>query len=506
MKARAQVFFRSSDAVPLLTGLVVSLPLLFRNAVIHVFPMGYAGLFTQMAAQIADANFALPVSSPFYGPGGIPFAYPPLGLYLLALFIKFTGSTYFFLRWLPPLLSLLSAALTFFLSKKFFNLPFAAMITMILTAASFDLHTAHVWSAGIVRAPAFVFAILFIYFYSPGAAGRSLKSSTIAGVFLGLAFLSHLAYGLFCLFWLATASASLPDWKPSIRAAFVTGVIAVLVSSVWIIPVVSTHGWVVFSGALNSHGGSQFLSGSFRWSGLLRLLYFNLAPILASPALAFLVLVGLIQLLLRRQFRFVFFFVLITLFFPENARFVSWLGCFIAGYGLWFVSIQLSEWMGRFVRIPHYVWIFLALCVLWWNGFAALVRFSPLLTESALDLQERRAEVFLGDGTYLALLAQDEAEWLPFLLEREPLVSQWGSEWLGTYDEQTRLMSLFQSCRKEKDWDCVKAVFADMDDAPHFVITYRAEKKLNGQISADPDWVEVHANGRYTVWAESEPR
>lgn len=506
MKARLQVFFESSDAVPLLIGIVASLPLLFRNAVIYIFPMGYAGLFTQMAAQIADANFALPVSSPYYGPGGIPFAYPPFGLYLLALFIKLTGSTYFILRWLPPLLSLLSVVLTFFLSKKFFNLPFAAMMTMILTAASFDLHTAHVWSAGIVRAPAFVFAILFIYFYSADAAERSLKSSIIAGVFFGLAFLSHLAYGLFCLFWLATASLSLRDWKISFRDAFVTGLVAVLVSSVWIVPDVSTHGWEVFSGALNSHGGSQFVSGSFRVGDLFRLLYFNLTPILANPALAFLALVGLIYLFLHRQYRFVFFFFLVTLFFPENARFVSWLGCFIAGYGLWFVSIQLSEWLGRFVKIPQYVWICLALGVLWWNGFTALTRFSPLLTESALDLQERRADIFSGDGTYLALLAQDEAEWLPFLLEREPLVSQWGSEWLGTYDEQTRLMSLFQGCRREKDWECVKAVFAEVDETPRFIITYRVEKKLNEQISADPLWVEVHVNGRYMVWAESEPR
>ncbi len=74
-----------------LAAIFASVPLLFSNAFLYGFPMGYAGLFTQMAQQIADANFVLPSMSPFYGPGGIPFAYPPLGLYLLAVFIKLTG-------------------------------------------------------------------------------------------------------------------------------------------------------------------------------------------------------------------------------------------------------------------------------------------------------------------------------------------------------------------------------------------------------------------------------
>ena len=506
MKARLQTFFKSADVVPLSIAIVLSLPLIFRNAVVNDFPMGYAGLFTQMAVQIADANFALPASSPFYGPGGIPFAYPPFGLYLLAVFIKITGSYYFFLRWLPPLLSLLSIVLTYFLSKRLFDLPFAAMITAVLAAASLDLHTAHAWSAGIVRAPAFVFAILFVYFYPADSGQRPLKNLLLSGMFLGLACLSHLAYGLFCIFWLVTASFTIRGWMRSIRDAFIAGMAAAFVVFLWVVPIVSIHGWEVFFGALNSHGGSQFISGSFHLADLFRLLYFNLSPVLSNPLFTILAFLGLLYLLWHGRFRFVFFFFLITLFFPENARFVSWLGCFAAGYGLWFVSIQLSDRAGKFINISRTVWVALALSILWWNGFETLSRFSPFLTESALDLQAKRAEIFQGEGDYLALLAQDEAEWLPFLLAREPLVSQWGSEWLGTYEEQTRLMSLFQGCRREKDWECVKAGIAGMDKAPRFIITNRIEKKLNEQILADPLWVEVYANGRYNVWAESEPR
>src|ERR1041385_860478 len=100
--------------------------------------MGYAGLFTQMAKQIADANFRLPMESPFYGPGGIPFAYPPFGLYLLAVLIKLTGKYFIFLRILPPLLSLISLIPLFYLTLQISKSPIASSVAIVLAATSSD--------------------------------------------------------------------------------------------------------------------------------------------------------------------------------------------------------------------------------------------------------------------------------------------------------------------------------------------------------------------------------
>lgn len=510
MKSRLQLFFRSAERIGFLAAVMVSIPLIFRNAIIHDFPMGYAGLFTQMAQQVAEANFVLPAESPYYGPGGIPFAYPPFGLYLLAVFIKITGKYFIFLRWLPPLFGLVSVCLTYLLAQKFFKLPFASMTAAILAAASLDLHTAHIWSSGIVRGSAFIFTILFMIAYSSNPELRTPRRLMVSSLFFGLAVLSHLAYGLFCFFWLAAASFSIRHWKKSLIDTVSTGLGAGLLASVWVLPVASLHGWDVFWGALNSHGGNAFFVEAVSISGLIRLLYINLTPLLSNPLLAGLVVIGIFYLLRHGYFRFVFFFLLVTLFFPENARFVSWLGCFTAGYGLWSISDRLCGWGARFVNVPRFIWIvivmFPALALLWLDGFSSVGRFTPLLTESALDLQAKRSEVFQDDGRYLALLIQDEAEWMPFLLELDPLVSQWGSEWLGDYDEQTRLMSLFQTCRKEKDWACVNSALNETGAAPRFIITYRIEEKLNEQISADDAWAEIYANRRYIVWQVVEAR
>jgi len=498
----------SNSTIAFLIAILVSAPLLFYNAFLHVFPMGYAGLFTQMARQIADANFAMPGESPYYGPGGIPFAYPPLGLYILAVFIKLTGKYYIFLRFLPPIFSLLSVGLTFFLAQKLFKQPFLSAAVAILTATSVDLYIAHTWSAGVVRAPAFVFLILVLYFYSPNPDKRSTRDTFLSGLFFGLAALSHLAYALFCFLWIVVASVSLRNWKKTIVDAFLAGLTALIVASIWVIPTAFRHGWRVFFGAFNSHGGNELMTEAFNLASLVRLFQINLAPILSNSLLAALVLAGGIYLLLHKQYRFVLFFFLIVLIFPENARFVYWLGCFFAAYGLWLLSAQLYEWISKRVKISQPVWMAVLLTpilgILWWGGFSSISRFAPFLSNSALELQGRSSEIFLRDGTYLALLIQDEAEWMPFLIQHEPLVSQWGSEWLGQYDQQTRLMSLFQGCRKEKDWACVKSVLAEMGSSPDYVITYRIDRKMNEQIAQEGRWREIFFSERYIVWEVEE--
>ena len=60
----------------------------------HLFIIGFkvpfdlGGLFYQMSIEIIKNGFLLPVSIPYYYPGGLPFAYPPLPFYIQAIVIK----------------------------------------------------------------------------------------------------------------------------------------------------------------------------------------------------------------------------------------------------------------------------------------------------------------------------------------------------------------------------------------------------------------------------------
>ncbi|MCC6416690.1 MAG: hypothetical protein IT429_00405, partial [Gemmataceae bacterium] len=79
-------------------------PLLVWTAVRHGLPLGYAGLFALMAELVAANGFRLPEWVPWYGPGGMPFAYPPLGFYVMAGATAGLGvPTLAYLAWAPAL-------------------------------------------------------------------------------------------------------------------------------------------------------------------------------------------------------------------------------------------------------------------------------------------------------------------------------------------------------------------------------------------------------------------
>ena len=499
-------FENYSTQIVLFISLLISFPLLFENALEHSFPLGYAGLFTQMAQQISDANLRLPMDSPFYGPSGIPFAYPPFGLYLLAILIKLTGKYFIFLRLLPPLLSLLALIPLFYLTLELSGSSIAAAITVILAATSPDLYIAHTWAAGIVRAPAFLFALTSLYFFTRQLKSRSRTDIILTGVSLGLAFLSHLVYGLFCVLWIgwwtlfSKNHALLARFKDSISSV----TIAILTTSIWLITIMSRYGIEILFNAFDSHGGAALLSF---WQNIQRLpgaFLTNIEPITSNSLLFILVGIGVIVLLVKRDYGMVLFYLFIVLAFPEGERFIFLLGCIIAGVGLFALIAWVSTISdGRLKPTVFALILIPILGILWWNGFKALSRYSPLISNETFDVAEHVQASTLPNETYLALVRQDEAEWMPFLFQRKPLVSQWGSEWLGAYNEQTYLMSRFGGCRVSEDWSCVESVIRETANGPDYVVTYVNDEKLNQQLIETSQWTQVYTNRRYTLWSRN---
>ena len=500
-----RIFTSYTNEVLLLVSLALSFPLLFENALEHSFPMGYAGLFTQMAQQISDANFRLQMESPFYGPGGIPFAYPPFGLYLLAVLIKLTGKYFIFLRLLPPFLSLLALIPLFYLTFELSGSSIAAVISVILAGTSQEFYISHTWAAGVVRAPAFLFMLTSMYFFA-----RQLKSSAradilLTGFFLGLTFLSHLTYGLFCILWIGwwTLFDKKYSFTVRLKDAIVSVSIALLTTSLWLVTILSRYGIEVFFNAFNSHGGAESISFWQNIQVLPNAFLRNIEPITSDGLLALLLGIGLVALLLKQQYALVIFYLFIILAFPEGERFIFLLGYLVAGMGI----CAVLDWAyaasnGRFSPVVSAVILIPVLGILWWNGFRTLSRYAPLLSNETFDIAEYVQESTSPDGKYLALLRQDEAEWLPFLFQRQPIVSQWGSEWLGAYNEQTLLMSRFGGCRTNEDWLCVENIILETGEHPDYVITYVNDDELNRQLVDTNRWTQIYTNQRYALWSQ----
>lgn len=492
------------NEILLAVSLILSLPLLLKNAIEYSYPLGYAGLFTQMAEQIAENNFRLPLETPFYGPGGIPFAYPPLGLYLLAILIKLTGKYFIFLRFIPPLISFASLIPLFYLTLELSKSSIAALITVILTATSQDLYIANAWAAGIARAPAFFCMLVSLYYFSRQRNNPARLNLVFMGIFLGLSVMSHLVYALFCVFWVgwwALFSGEV-SFKKRLQNVFLPFAVSALIASIWLVPTLSRHGMLIFLDAFNSHGAKEALSFWQNIQGIPGLFLLHTESVTSNGMLFALILSGMIFLIFKRKFTLVAFFLFIVMVFPERERFVFLLGCIIAGIGV-SMLLDLCFVISKERMKQQYLLMLIIpiIGMIWWSGLESISKYSPLIDRRALDLAQYIQLNMKPKQTYLALVKQDEAEWFPFLFQREPLVAQWGSEWLGAYNEQTYMMARFRDCRAGQDWTCIEGVFPETGKYPDIMVTYAKDNDLNEQVASSGSWFQLYINNRYIVWS-----
>lgn len=98
-----------------LLGLAVRLPFFTKND----FTLNDGALFVQMAQAVLENGFALPKNIQ-YNMTEIPFAYPPLSFYIVALLSKFVGWDVFdVVRYLPLFFNILSIAGFVLLAARF---------------------------------------------------------------------------------------------------------------------------------------------------------------------------------------------------------------------------------------------------------------------------------------------------------------------------------------------------------------------------------------------------
>jgi hypothetical protein len=128
------------------------------------FPMVDGGMFLTMARNLQASHFLLPTVTS-YNHIQIPYAYPPLGFYLLAGINNLFGiSLLSLLQWLPAIFSALTIPAFALLAHRILGtISRAALATLIyaLTPQAFEWQ---LMGGGLTRALGALFAILVIYF------------------------------------------------------------------------------------------------------------------------------------------------------------------------------------------------------------------------------------------------------------------------------------------------------------------------------------------------------
>jgi hypothetical protein len=500
------LFFRRSPIRILGLVLLIALPVLFQNAFRFNLPVGYAGLYTLMSDNLANNRFILPQWVSYYGPGGMPYAYPPLAFYLMGFITRILGvPAVMYLRFAAPLFSWLCIIPIFFLSFELTGSCVTAVVASMIVASSGYMYLVHSEAGGIVRALAFFFSLSGLFFFYRQVRQPGWKYGLLSSLMFGLTILTHLSYALFFAIGVFSYILVRPLQIRRWMLGILVGITGALIASPWWLTIISRYGIQVLVGPISSHGNDYFLAVFTDLNKLIPWIDDGISIIRKDEILFGLVITGLVYSLVVKKFYLPLWFGLLILFISEGWRFTIFVGALLAGvfisevyHGLTWGISQESSHSGSSLR--GIVFVFLLLFIICDAGYNEIATFQPSLSEESYLLAGFIQQKTETQSNYLLAAKPDESEWFPYLLQRTPLVASWGGEWTGTYATQLRYVLEVENCEDNQSLSCLEGVIAEVQHQPDYLITHTASDLLTQQIESSVKWQKIYQDGRYLVW------
>jgi hypothetical protein len=391
---------------------------------------GDGGLIVVFVDDLRNAGLVMPAVTT-YNDLGIPFVYPPLGLYATAVLAELFGlSSLEGVRVVAGLLSLATLG-TFALLALRLLPSVAAAGAVFMYALMPHAYDPIVAGGGVTRGAGVLLAMLAMWL-AAGPGTPNLRRTIGVGVLIGLAALAQPQTALYS----AVASTVLiyrsGDASPlaaTARRVLVMGVTSFLVVLPWLIVMASTHGLGVV------------LAPGYRWDpvlGVIRLLGLTFSGAGFTDVFLVVGVLGLAVEIVRRRWRLPL--LLAGLIFAGEADFIAavpW--CLLGGAAFAFVL----EGIGPLVaRRDRYVRLTVALVVV----FAAFVasigsvvdetsRLQRVSDDQAAAMEWVRVEVEPETRFIVAAVVawggDEVSEWFPAVAGRQSVATVQGSEWLG---------------------------------------------------------------------------
>lgn len=484
--------------------LLFTFPLIFATAINYSFPSGFAGLYTLMSEEIGNSGFQLPQSVDYYGPGGIPFAYPPAGFYLMAIFtylLKIPTLTY--LRFAPAMFLWLSMIPLALITVKFTKSKVAALIAALLVSGYQHIFQLQGASGGIVRGLAFLLSLWAVYFFLVAVLDEKKKKYSIfSGIFIGFTLLTHLSYAqfviLFVIAFLVSHLTSKQIWKISLTA----GLISMGISAPWVIVMVRRYGWVIFQGAFQSHGNDNFFQIVNNPNQINSWIESSLMPFKVIPLLWGLIILALIYAVFCKKRELLVWFGLILILTSESDRYLFVIGAIFIG-GLLAVLFDSLRQTTVSTKISWRSILFVTSLVILFFQFGMKNIISsnqPLINEDSLDMAEYVKTNTSEKAVYLIIASPDEAEWYPYLLHRVPAAASWGGEWIGTYSQNNSWIHRIHYCKEDQSLACIENIITELPVKPDLLITHNEDVDLNHELEANVIWNKMYSNSSMILW------
>lgn len=451
------------------------------------FPLNDGGLFYQMAVDLQRNGYALPATTP-YNFDQIPFAYPPLGLYLAALIDDLTPlSLLDVFRFVPLVVTGLTVLAMYRLAKDVLQSKIAVVVAVFAFAL---VPRSFIWllmGGGITRSFGLLFAMLALHQIYLMYQTREWRYVVASAVLAALTVVSHLQTGSFLAFSSALFFLSYGLHRRGIMHSAVVGVGVVVLTAPYWGSVIAVHGVAPFLAA-NETGGSIITADAALRSFLIEsLLQLGTLSEPLFPLIGTLGFLGVLTCVTTRRFMLPAWWAAIILLdaraFPTFSTIPVAL---LAGIGLAEVILpitvrplaarwepdpeDLDEDALRFAGVSPVnamrSWAPVVLAVfLWYATNGALMRAGETPSLVALSPDERVAMEWVkeqtpADSTFLIITAEGwptdkTSEWFPVLADRRSVATAQGYEWVpdGTFARRVWMHDQANGCA-EADAAC----------------------------------------------------
>lgn len=451
------------DAVALLC-LFIALGYMALTRGAFVIPRSFAisngGLWKAIADQISANHFVLPKTFMFNGES-LQLVYPPLAGYLTAAAAHITGAPVtMILLWLPMSLTLLALTAFFLFARAYFG-DRRADLAVLIFPLTFQSVTTFTVGGGVPRSLGLLFQLLA--WWAACRSWKTAKGAVVAGVFLGMAGLSHPS----AAFWgvCGVLFFGLLERRFSFAFLLIIGVTSALVTAPWWITMMYWHGPVPFLAAFSTGGEEMF---SWEMLG---------APdnfLLPGQMLGALALVG-ICLFVRDGKLAMPALLFAGLAFDHRGLFASngvSLGVMAAAQGIWGIyslccspagNDEQARRASRAAGIVFACFIIMHVAV---SNISFFMKERVLLqSPSGEDISsyERIAAAFPEAKSFLFLRRQSArypVEWLSVISRQRFVPLPQGLEWSGGFKDATMAEIELGRCCAAGSWQCVRDAVA----------------------------------------------
>lgn len=361
------------------------------------FAFGDGGLFWVMARDLRENGF-IPPDFTTYNTGDIPWVYPPLGLYVVALL----GGSLDLFRILPALYAIATLPAVWLLARELIG-ERGALIAVVAYGLSAPAYAGLIAGGGVTRAPGLIFAVLTMWAVVRGHVGR-------AGVFGGLTLLTH----PIAAFYAVLSAAALWATRGAPLRMLIAPVIAFVIGLAWFGPMALRHGLA----PLLSGAGSRDLDIV---GNVVELVAVSLNP----PNLAFTIgIVGMVVAVIRRRWDLLAWAAITALGVAVLDRWLAVPMAILAGFGL-------DDALARWPRLRAVALVAIAAVTV-----ATGVLFAP--PNDALTADDREVMAWAStetpaDATFAVIgypADRGFVDWFPALSGRENVSTWQGTEWI----------------------------------------------------------------------------